>query len=660
TYRPLVKAKKLKMMFNSNVYDLISPDGSYYHCDEYILKYGEYGNEEPLNAVGWCLIDPDLEAFDPMIWSFIGSHCSIAPAAPNWYNSESYKENYVGKSGACATVYPVEPLYRLEDYVVVERCDIAALNGLYVRYQFATPDNCYYVKAFKPNENSNIYLVLVDGVWVFSGTSYGTSPILKQSEGYTDLTSSCAKYVLPSETDATKASNAALVRYGTVGEFAGYYEGTETWDGYKAIIGEDGKYRFSTVLTSLPYAEQGFFPAVNGIYTKDLKAQIEQLYGMGEGGKFYLCSYVNRNYFSYNTIVVSGMPTAPFVGCTYVNKETWETADVPADVAARNPNGTYVLQNLTEQIYNWYWLSENGCVIDHWTMAMGQPAIYPDKDYKNTSKFLYVSTGADYSSPQYPVPDDYTSYQWYYCSGSGSDTVVDGGSVTALEPEPVEQYWEGYKLYQNKYGKWLYDAEVTRLTYRDYMPVSGRVYDAGCSMEITNIDFAEEAIWACPHDMLSHENDEWAITASSEFASQYGGTYYAYLAFDDNNGSYWQSDSATSSWLQWQNKKRAVVIKQISFYLDDQNNLNTVSYLQGSDDGVTWTDIIRGQVGYPNSEKGEGTVEYVDGLTKITRYFKGSAPCYKYWRLGRDTSSNDQMNIRGIEAYSQLPREVPK
>ena len=188
------------------------------------------------------------------------------------------------------------------------------------------------------------------------------------------------------------------------------------------------------------------------------------------------------------------------------------------------------------------------------------------------------------------------------------------------------------------------------------MPVTGRIYDASATVEITNANLSDDALWSCPHGMTSNENDEWVITASSVYT--YDGIGYPWHAFDEDNGTKSQTDYVKSNWLQWQNKNRAVVAKRIVFYLYDQNDLNTVSYLQGSDDGEHWTDIVRGQVGYPNEK--DGTVEYVDGLTKVTRDFKGNAPCYKYWRLGRDSGSNFRLVIHKIEAFSQIPREVPK
>ena len=364
---------------------------------------------------------------------------------------------------------------------------------------------------------------------------------------------------------------------------------------------------------------------------------------------FYLCSYVNRNYFSYNTIVVSGMPTAPFVGCTYVNEETWETADVPEDVAARDPNGTYTLQNPDEAVNSWYWLSENGCVIDHWNMAMGQPIIYPGKDYKNTNKYIYVESMAG-EIPQYPVPDDYSSYSWTYCSGSGSDTVVDGGSVSAPKPPEVEKYWEGYKLEADENGKYNLSPDKTKLTYGDYMPVAGRIYDAAATLEITNADFTEDALWACPRNMTSAENDDWVVSSTSVYDNR-----AAYLAFDGNiNTSAW-INSGDEWWIMWQNKTQKVLLQQIKIALDDNYILNKEAFLQGSNDGTEWVDIVTPGNIITGSDSG-----YENGVNTVTIKIPGNGTPYSYYRLGSNYNTGSYSIIYTIEAYAQIPREVPK
>jgi hypothetical protein len=407
-----------------------------------------------------------------------------------------------------------------------------------------------------------------------------------------------------------------------------------TADKLQAVLSSKNAIRDKFNLGDIPFAQ----------YAENIKT--------GSGAAFYLCSYVNRNYFSYNTIVVSGMPTAPFVGCTYVNEETWETANVPEDIAARDPNGTYTLQNPTEQIYNWYWQSENGCVIDHWNMGMGQPIIYPGKDYKNTNKYIYVESMMG-EIPQYPVPDDYTSFEWKYSSGSGEDTVISGGSAVVPRPPEVEKYWEGYKLEADENGKYNLASNKTKLTYGDYMPVAGRIYDAAASVEITNADLTEDALWACPRNMTSDENEDWKVTCSNTLWQ--GQLFHM---FDNNMDTVcWTNyppNEINYIWMQWESKKKPVLVKQliVTCDMDVHTMFSTNAFIRASNDGETWVDIASG-----NLEQ-MGTTSYDNGGETITLNLKDNLGMYKFYRLGQDR--NTYMRVKEIKAYCQIPREVPK
>lgn len=417
-----------------------------------------------------------------------------------------------------------------------------------------------------------------------------------------------------------------------------------TWTRQK-IVFVDGKYQLSDEVETVSYDPSIAMPEVGSIYSGDLKCKIANLYPAVDLNAQYLCSYVNRNYFSYNTIVVSGMPTDAFVGATYTDQETWESADVPADIAARDPNGTYTLTNPDETSASIYiWQSENGCVIKASPWGMGY-VIYP-ADYYDCSKYLECSSGEG----SYPVPDDYTSFTWSYYN-AGSTTTVEGGSVVVPEPEAVEQYWEGYKLIQNEDGKYDYAVEVTRLTYADYMPVAGRIYDGACTMEITNANLSDDALWSCPHGMTANENEEWVITSTAVY-----GENYAWKAFDsDDSTSVWcYNDSGTNTvpwYIQWENKSRKTSIQRLVIYCYD-SYFGDNSFFKGSNDGVNWTDIFAGNMWNNNGS-------HEEDKCKITLDLSHGTP-YKYHRLGWNHNTGSYIIIYKIEAYSQLPREVPK
>ena len=426
-----------------------------------------------------------------------------------------------------------------------------------------------------------------------------------------------------------------------------------SWTGQKIEKGSEG-YEVTNETENFIYnPNNSIVPKVGGIYDTKSLISVNRMYKDlitedRSGSAFYLCSYVNRNYFSYNTIVVSGMPTAPFVGCTYVDENTWETADVPTDVAARNPNGTYILKNPEADSYERYWESENGCVITRWNMGMGQPIIYPGNDYKNTNKYIYVESMMG-EIPQYPVPDDYTSFEWKYSSGSGEDTVISSGSAVVPRPPEVEKYWEGYKLEADENGKYNLASEKTKLTYDDYMPVAGRIYDAVATVEITNASLTEDALWACPRNMTSAENDEWVVSSTSVYDNR-----AAWQAFDGNIDTSAWINSGNEWWIMWQNKKRKVLLQQIKIALEDSYILNRQAFLQGSNDGTEWVDII------PQGNFSDNNTDYENGRSTITLKIPNNGTPYHYIRLGSNYNTGSYSIIYNIDAVSQIPREVPK
>jgi hypothetical protein len=426
---------------------------------------------------------------------------------------------------------------------------------------------------------------------------------------------------------------------------------TGGWTGCKINKTSSGYIVDDTKQYSFLYDKaNGTIPQVGGIYDASRWISVEKMYeglfGVSSM-ECYLCSYVNRNYLSRNTIVVSGMPTDAFVGATYVNEDTWETADLPEDVAARDPNGTYTLQNPTEEIYNWYWQSENGCVITRWNMASGQPIIYPGNDYKNTSKYLYVSIDVG-DIPSYPAPDDYSSYVWTYSDGS-ADTVVDGGSVKYPQPAEVEKYWNGYKLEQGADGKYTFASEITKLTYGDYMPVNGRIYDAAATLEIANVNYSDDTLYSSPRDMTADSDGTWQISASSIYS-----TNSAFKAFDGNMGSAAWINSGSPWYIQWQNKDRKTLVKYLKIYLYDTYCLNKESFFQGSNDGAEWFDII------PQGNFGDNNSSYENGVNVITLNIPDNGTPYYYHRLGSNYNSGSYSIIYEIQAKAQADREVPK
>ena len=427
------------------------------------------------------------------------------------------------------------------------------------------------------------------------------------------------------------------------------YEGIRTWNGAKIVLTDDGYAVDETSTETMMQFNKSRIVQVGHIYNSDATIEAAWLYKNLEPQGKFICSYVNRNYFSLDKIIVSGMPEAPWVGGTYIDSD-WNTQDLPEDVAARNPNGEYILTNPDAQYTSsMIWLKEDGCAI------MGNPdsagfVVVPGQDYRRISKG-YIQSYYDWENPTDGPSDGYESLVWEHYNGSSTVT-LEGAKVAPPIPEPVEKYWEGYKLYQDENGKWNYESETTRLTYGDYMPVQGRIYDAMPTMEIGNIDFSEEALWSCPRNMTSDENDEWKVSAHAYYDDR-----YPWQAFDDDMHKIWNAGTtgADGDWLQWQNKKRKVLIKELCIYCDDYMQWNTNCFLQGSDDGVTWTDLRRGV--FAGLVTGDHI--YENGCVKVVVKLPNNGTAFYYHRFGHAKSGTSPW-VRHVIARPQLERSVPE
>jgi hypothetical protein len=374
-------------------------------------------------------------------------------------------------------------------------------------------------------------------------------------------------------------------------------------------------------------------------YAENIKA--------GGGADFYLCGYVNRTYQT-NEFRVSGLPTDIFKDLS-----DWEGNLFPEQFRTGNPNGTFAPYYKEGELSNWRWRNENGveAFFNGMNMAWVFAPFYENDEYYISSYPVYASTGYENIVPIWD-----SSLQW--TDNSGNTISFDIAEV--VQP-PVEKYWEGYKLEADESGKYNLASEKTKLTYGDYMPVAGRIYDAACTLEITNADLTEDALWACPHGMTSNENDEWVVSIINNKVYNNQEPYYA---FDGSNIEEWKATafkgvSASNQWfLQWHNKQRPVLLKVLygmpgggdwGWHWDG-------SYWQilGSNNGEDWDLLFSGQ--WESDGAWEGTSDY---LPRYKILIEGSFGPYSYYRLGK-SSSNEMWQAHHIEAYSQIPREVPK
>ena len=193
------------------------------------------------------------------------------------------------------------------------------------------------------------------------------------------------------------------------------YEGIRTWTGAKIVLTDDGYAVDEASTETMMQFNKSRIVQVGHIYNSDATIEAAWLYKNLEPHGKFICSYVNRNYFSLAKIIVSGMPETPWVGGTYIDSD-WNTQDLPEDVAARNPNGEYILTNPDAQYTSsMIWLKEDGCAI------MGHPdsagfVVVPGQDYRRISKG-YIQSQYDWENPIDGPSDGYESLVWEHYNG---------------------------------------------------------------------------------------------------------------------------------------------------------------------------------------------------------------------------------------------------
>lgn len=248
----------------------------------------------------------------------------------------------------------------------------------------------------------------------------------------------------------------------------------------------------------------------------------------------------------------------------------------------------------------------------------------------------WVSTDGVYTLKKYTSPGEgYISWGLYkdngntcthYISSGLLDqnkiaTDAEGNSVDQREPWEISQLyseagfmdtktiswvvseaatgaktWSGYKaVFDSTAGTWSFESGVTSgLTYTSVTPVVGNIYSAD-ALVIVSLLYTGTPTLTSPTGMTSGSSDEWEISASSYYSDKYP----PWEAFDGVKGSdvdcWTGANGASSWWLQWQNKKKQVLVQRLRIQGTGSGDIAQQAIksfvLQGSNDGSTWLDI---------------------------------------------------------------------
>ena len=214
---------------------------------------------------------------------------------------------------------------------------------------------------------------------------------------------------------------------------------------------------------------------------------------------------------------------------------------------------------------------------------------------------------------------------------------ADGGDVSCTysdisEAVSGQNTWSGYKaVFDSGAGTWSFESDVTEgLAYTSVTPIVGGIYSAD-ALVIVSLLYTGTPTLTSPTGMTSESSDEWEISASS-----YYGEHYPWKAFDGQTSLIaptWTGESASSWWIQWQNKQKQVLVQKLriqgTYSGDIAQQAITSFILQGSDDGSTWFDLYTAS-GLTWSSAGYEWKEFTFSNNKS----------YYYHRLANITATN--------------------
>lgn len=225
--------------------------------------------------------------------------------------------------------------------------------------------------------------------------------------------------------------------------------------------------------------------------------------------------------------------------------------------------------------------------------------------YKNSDNTYshYITTGLldqdKISSPDgegitIDLRDPWEIKQLYSEAGFMDTQTISWGH--SIEPVGGGKTWSGYKaVFDSTAGTWSFEDTVTEgLAYTSVTPVVGGIYSAD-ALVIVSLLYTGTPTLTSPTGMTSESSDEWEISASSFYSNNYP----PWEAFDGVKGSdvncWTGANGASSWWLQWQNKKKQVLVQRLRIQGTSSNDIAqqaiTSFVLQGSNDGSTWSDI---------------------------------------------------------------------
>ena len=308
------------------------------------------------------------------------------------------------------------------------------------------------------------------------------------------------------------------------------------------------------------------------------------------------------------------IPTISPVGTSGDSSSSGNSTDIivsGAVVSGTNgdPNGTYSLIDPEKTGKERQWRNESGCWIIWETYSDEDDApgfwslrdVDPDEEMTDIYPGEWIFVGSDQYEGTAESPIDET---WKNGNYDGYGDTLPTFKWASAEPEtPVlpANTWNGQKailLTDEETGKPYYEFEETvteGLTYGNgFTPAVDGIYDREALVK-AELSVKYVSPISSPENMTDYENDEWVISASSEYEAN-----SAWKAFDGNSDTaWWGNTTPVPKYLQWQKKGGQVLVKYLKIVSEEYGyyDMDSADFrFQGSNDGEVWTDIIVGNL----------------------------------------------------------------
>lgn len=322
-------------------------------------------------------------------------------------------------------------------------------------------------------------------------------------------------------------------------------------------------------------------------------------------------------------------PEKVWIGYKAILKEETEIIEIPGIASVvvsgctydTDFNGTYILVDESATGTNRVWKNEKNKYLafnpggENW-------CLYAELD----GLFFYNNWYPDY--PNYTIPENpWDAEHWENINGGSDVPVLTVNETPGTTETKTVKYYE------------FEETLTTDLTYGyGFTPVVGKVYDREAMVEATLFEKYVSPI-SSPENMTDFENDEWLVSSTAVYD-----TNYAWKVFDGNvDSSCWLATSSPKD-ITWKNKKGKVLVKQIQGYFHDNQVWRNGSFVQGSNDGETWTDLFRGDFW--------NYFTYEDDKYKLLLTFPDNATSYQYHRIGTEYGSGSYGIIYELSAKS--------